>query len=146
MPEISPAIVWAIIGLALILAELATLSFVLMFFGIGALFTALLTWLGVTDSLTSQLIVFVVVSTALFAAFRRILKNLFHVKGEVTAEHIGQRCRVVKEIPANGGEGNVEYRSSIWIAFSDSREPIPAGTDAEVTDVDGTRLKVRRIG
>lgn len=145
MSDVSPALMWAIIGLILILMELATISFVLMFFGIGALVTALLTWLGVTDTLMSQLTVFILVSIALFAAFRRVLKNLFHLKDDVTAEHIGQRCRVTKEIPRNGGEGNVDYRSSVWIAFTDSPDPIPVGSEVEITALDGTRLKVRRI-
>jgi membrane protein implicated in regulation of membrane protease activity len=50
----SPALVWAVVGLVLLIAELATVSFILCFIGLGALIVALTTWLSITPSFSSQ--------------------------------------------------------------------------------------------
>ena len=41
----SPALVWAVVGLVLLIAELMAVSFILCFIGLGALVVALTAWL-----------------------------------------------------------------------------------------------------
>src|ERR1044071_6282902 len=69
-------ILWTILGAILIVAEIFTSGFVLLWFGIGALAAALLGFIGV-DSLAVQFMVFAVVSIALTAASRTIFLNYF---------------------------------------------------------------------
>src|SRR5882724_4360343 len=69
-------IFWTLLGLVLIVAEIFTTGFVLLWFGIGALAAALLGIVGI-DSLALQFLVFAVVSTALTAASRTLFVNYF---------------------------------------------------------------------
>lgn len=141
---LSYGVLWAIIGIILIIAEVATMSFVLIFFGLGALLTALLAWTGITPGLDSQLLVFSISSLLMLAALRRFAKELFFSKADTSQDSIGQQAQVSKAI-SHGAEGAVTFRGSEWIAFSDSADTIPAGSTVEIIATEGIRLKVRRI-
>ncbi|HAO92287.1 MAG: hypothetical protein A2X99_01880 [Deltaproteobacteria bacterium GWB2_55_19] len=141
---LSHSIIWAILGIILIVAELMTMAFVLVFFGLGALLTAFLTWLGVIPDFTSQLLVFSVSSSGMLLIFRTFAKKQFFRKSDISQEFIGQKVKVTKAISVNS-EGAVSYRGSEWIAFSDSNEVIPAGGMAEIIGTEGIRVKVRKI-
>ena len=141
---LSHSLLWAIIGIILIIAEVATMSFVLIFFGLGALLTALLAWTGITPGLDSQLLVFSISSLSMLVVLRRFAKNLFFSKADTSQDSIGQRAQVSKPI-SHGAEGAVTFRGSEWIAFSDSADTIPAGSTVEIIGTEGIRLKVRRI-
>ena len=69
-------IFWTILGAILIVAEIFTSGFVLLWFGIGALAAAFAGFIGV-DSLAVQFMIFAVVSVALTAASRTIFLNYF---------------------------------------------------------------------
>ena len=141
---LSYSVIWAILGIILIVAELMTMAFVLVFFGLGSLLTAFLTWLGITPDFTSQLLVFAISSSVMLLVLRTFAKKQFFRKSEVSQEFIGQKVKVVRAISADS-EGTVSYRGSEWIAFSDSKEVIPAGAIAEIIGTEGIRLKVRKI-
>src|SRR3990167_4944954 len=118
-----------------------TMAFVLSFFGLGALLTAFLTWRGRIPGFTSQLLVFSISSLGMLLMLRTFAKKQFFRKSEMSQEFIGQKVKVTKAIPVNG-EGAVSYRGSEWIAFSDSKEVIPAGAMAEIIGTEGIRVKV----
>ncbi len=63
-------ILWIVLGLILIITEIFTLGFVLLWFGFGALAAALASWLGFGFGL--QFLIFAVVSVALTAMSRTI--------------------------------------------------------------------------
>src|ERR671938_828776 len=69
-------ILWTILGVILIVAEVFTPGFVLLWFGIGALAAALAGLIGIT-SLPLQFLIFALVSIALTAASRTIFVNYF---------------------------------------------------------------------
>ena len=135
--------IWAIVGVALLIAELFTPSFFLVFFGIGGIIAAVTTGTGLTPEASGQLLVFSLSSLALMLLFRQKLK-FRAVSADLPPDFIGQRVKVTKTIP-RGDEGQVLYRGSQWIAFCESPEEIPAGTMVEVVGNDGVRLKVRAV-
>ena len=57
--SISPEIIWAIFGVILFVLEFLIPGVVISFFGLGAMITALTTYLNLTSSLDLQLIVFI---------------------------------------------------------------------------------------
>src|SRR3989442_13920731 len=69
-------IFWTVLGAMLIIAEVFTTGFVLLWFGIGALAAALAAFIGVS-SLTAQFLIFTIVSIALTPASRTIFLNYF---------------------------------------------------------------------
>jgi membrane protein implicated in regulation of membrane protease activity len=146
MPEIlvSPVIVWAIVGVVLIIIELMSVTFVFAFFGVGALIVSLTTWVGITPGLNSQFGVFAVSSLLLMFGLRRTAKKLFFGSHDKQPDYKGQKVKVVKAIPA-GGEGAISYRGSEWIAFSESPDPIREGSTVEIVSLDGIRAKVTFI-
>lgn len=141
---ISPVIVWAIIGVVLIIIELMSVTFVFAFFGVGALIVSLTTWTGITPGLSSQFAVFSVSSLLLMFALRKTAKKLFFGSHDIPPDYKGQKVRVVKAIPV-GGEGAISYRGSEWIAFSASADSIPEGSTVEIISLDGIRAKVTSI-
>ena len=137
-------IAWAVIGIALIIIELVTPSFFLVFFGVGAIVTAVTTVAGLTASLSIQLVVFCVSSVVLMVLFRNKIKLRFS-KETLPPDYIGQRVKVVRAI-RKSEEGKVLYRGTEWIAFCESpEEEIPEDSLVEVIGSDGVRLKVRKI-
>src|SRR3712207_8254362 len=68
-------ILWVVLGVVLIIAEVFTPGFVLLWFGVGALAAALASMLGA--GLALQFLVFICLSTLLTALSRTIFVNYF---------------------------------------------------------------------
>ncbi|MBS4028272.1 MAG: NfeD family protein [Ignavibacteriales bacterium] len=143
-------LVWFIFGLIFILAELMLPGFVIIFFGIGAWFTALLNWVGFLPSFTSQLFCFLVSSVLSLVLFRKKATGI--LRGKITGklsfdEELdnvkGQKVRVVVEIKPDDDGGKVELFGTIWNAEADV--PIPQGTMVEVVERKNLILKVKPI-
>jgi membrane protein implicated in regulation of membrane protease activity len=145
-------ILWAILGAVLVVAEIFTTGFVLLWFGIGALAAGLAALLGV-HSIILQFLIFAVVSIALTAASRTIFVNYF------SREKTGGDLKTgVESLPGKVGtvvsssrgalhEGAVKVFGSTWTAYpADGEEPLEAGDRVEVTQVQGASIYVRRIG
>ena len=140
----SQALVWAIVGVALVIAELMSMSFVLVFFGAGALLTALLVSLGVLSGPYAPIMLFCGASLALMALMRSFIKRRFSGHKDMMPDYLGQVLLVVKDIPP-GGEGDVSWRGSEWLAFADGSTRIAAGEKARVIGREGIRLMVERL-
>ena len=138
--EISSTQIWIIVGVVMFIAELLSVSFVFAFIGVGALFTALLTWIGVLPMINAQLFCFSVVSVLSLFAFRKPLQALTKKSLEYS-EYVGDKATVVIDIPADG-EGKVFYRGTEWIALSKSHERIHKGKSVVIKELDGIRLIV----
>jgi membrane protein implicated in regulation of membrane protease activity len=139
--ELGASEIWAIAGIILLIVEILAISFFFMFFGLGALATALLSFLEVTSDLTSQVIAFLVVSLGSMMLFRKQIKELFNRRGGEYSEIINERAKVSVAIPAKG-EGKVFFRGADWIAENLKRESIEAGEQVVIRKIDGIKLLV----
>jgi len=145
-------IFWAILGAVLIVAEIFTTGFVMLWFGIGALAAGLAGLLGV-NSIVVQFAIFAIVSIALTAASRTIFVNYFSreksggdLKTGVEALP-GKVGTVVSSSRGSMHEGAVKVFGSTWTAYpADGEEPLEAGDRVEVTRVQGASIYVKRIG
>jgi membrane protein implicated in regulation of membrane protease activity len=145
----NPTLLWFLLGLALIFLELVVPGVILVFFGIGAWVAAVTTYLGLTASFQSQLLVFAVTSILLLVILRKWIKGKFygHV-GDVQDqtknldEFSGQSVVVLEDVIPNKMEGAVEFKGARWRAVSD--EHIKKGAMAIITGVDGIILNVRK--
>ena len=138
----SQALIWAVLGVVLIIAELMSMGFVLVFFGLGALLTALLVYLGLLPGFYVPIFVFCGISVTMMLLMRSLLKRLFAGHKDMDPEYLGQTVLVVKDIPAEG-EGAVSWRGSEWLAFSDVAFRV--GEKARVIGREGIRLQVEPI-
>ena len=144
-------ILWCILGAVLIVAEVFTSGFVLLWFGIGALAAALAGIIGI-DNLGIQFVIFALVSIGLTAASRTIFLNYF------SREHTGDSLRTgVDSLPGKIGtvvssshgamqEGAVKVFGSTWTAYpAEGESPLEAGERVRVESIEGSSIYVRRI-
>ncbi|HEX7723385.1 MAG TPA: NfeD family protein [Pyrinomonadaceae bacterium] len=145
-------IFWAILGAVLVVAEVFTTGFVLLWFGVGALAAGLAGFLGV-HSIILQFLIFAIVSISLTAASRTIFVNYFSREksgGDLKSgvESLpGKIGTVVSSSRGSMHEGAVKVFGSTWTAYpAEGEEPLEAGDRVEVTRVQGASIYVRRIG
>ena len=144
-------ILWCVLGLVLIVAEVFTTGFVLLWFGIGALAAAFAGLIGI-DSLAIQFLIFISVSTGLTAASRTIFVNYF------SREKSGKSLRsgadslpgkigtVVSSSRGALNEGAVKVFGSTWTAYpAPGESPLEAGERVCVESIEGASIYVRRI-
>ena len=142
----SPALLWFLAGLVLMLLELLLPGIILVFIGLGAWVAALAAWLGWVDSLAGQALVFAIASVVLLVGLRRLFKGwltgvtLAGDSAHELNEFIGKTVPVLTAIPS-GGMGKVEFRGAHWNA--QSSEPLGAGASAIITGREGLCLLVR---
>lgn len=139
---------WAVGGIVLVLAELAVPSFVLIWFGLGALAVALAVALG-DIGLTAQLLIWLVVSISLVAGWFKIFKpNMHKTKiGMADANVVGEVGMLVRDV-APFEKGEVRFQkpilgADVWECIAD--EAIKSGARVRVLDVEGSFLKVGRV-
>jgi len=145
-------VLWCILGAILIIAEIFTTGFVLLWFGIGALLAALASFIGI-DSLVIQFLIFAGVSIALTAASRTIFINYFSrdktepgLRSGVDALP-GKVGTVVSSSKGALNEGAVKVFGSTWTAYpAPGEQPLEAGERVCVENVEGASIYVRRVG
>jgi len=144
------AIIWFVIGLALVLSEFILPGIILVFFGIAAILVSLLVYIGLIETLNGQLIVFLILSLALLFGLRHFFKGWFVGKtrhavdgeGEIDRdEFIGKETKVVEAIDGKGGYGKIEFKGANWKAACDSS--LNVGDLVEITRRDGLTVHVR---
>ncbi len=144
------ALWWFLIGLGIMLVELALPGFVIIFFGIGAWITALFAWLGVLDSLNAQLLGFVGASLASLLALRGWLQRTFQGRVSDTElsdtrldDFIGRKATVTVAISPDSTEGRVDFRGTQWAASA--KVAIPAEATVRIVSKDNLTLRVEPI-
>ena len=142
-------IIWLVLGVGLIIAEVFTLGFFLLWFGVGAIAAALAGMLGAP--FTVQFLVFAIVSIALTAMSRTIFAKYLSHSDENTLKMgvdslPGQIGTVTLASRGALNEGAVKVYGSIWTAFpTDGENELVEGEKVEVVDVKGSSIYVRRI-
>lgn len=138
-----PAVIWFLIGLGLLLLELALPGLVILFFGVGAWITALVC--AITDiNLNWQILIFLVASLFGLVLLRRYLKKRFFGRTDKEAqdqleEFIGRKARAVDTF--KDGTGKVDFKGTQWSAQCD--EPVTKGQWVTIQSKDSLTLHVK---
>jgi len=136
--------IWILLGLALVLFEIAAPGgFYFIFFGVGALAVGLLVAVDVGGPVWVQVLTFSLLSLLSLALFRARLLGALQSKtpkGEVDSlvSEIGQAMDDL----APGAVGKVELRGSAWSARNVSETVLSRGSRCVVLRVDGLMLQV----
>ena len=142
-------ILWIVLGVVLIIAEIFTLGFVLFWFGIGALAAALAGFLGV--GFLGQFLIFAVISVALTVMSRTIFANYYSYGNEDAIKMgidalPGQIGTVTSESKGALNEAAVKVYGSTWTAFPiDSSTTLVEGEKVEVVRVQGSSIYVQKM-
>ncbi len=138
--------IWILIGVVLSAVELSTTTFVLLWVGVAAIITGLLSFL--VSGFAEQVIVFAVLAAVLLVVTRPLSVRL-RTKKTTYISNVegltGERGIVVSKL-ANGQIGLVRVGSDVWSARA---EPLDAaivpGEWVEVVGVKSSTLSVRKL-
>jgi membrane protein implicated in regulation of membrane protease activity len=138
-----PEMIWFIIALVLFLLELVVPGFVIFFFGIGALITALVCLIA-HPGINIQIIIFAVISVLSLLALRKLIqKKLFYSKESrsdaVEDEFTGKEAVAITDFGSDK-KGKVEFKGTNWTAESESE--IKAGQTVIIIEKDSFKLIV----
>lgn len=136
------AIIWLSLMVLFLIVEGATVVMASLWFAFGALAAMVASILGA--ALWLQIVVFFIVSAALLACLRPMVKK--HFTPKLTATNvdavIGARGYVTSDIDNVSATGSVKLGAMEWTARSATGEPIPAGTLVRVERIEGVKVFV----
>ena len=134
---------WLALGLALVVAELATPSgFFIIFFGVAALTVGILAGLNLAGTTWVQWLLFSVLSIVYVLLFRGRLQVKVQIPPPNDVDSLIGGLAIVQERLLPGVVGRVELRGSMWSARNTSQVTLDAGQRARVAAVDGLTLTV----
>ncbi|MBK9214015.1 MAG: NfeD family protein [Chloracidobacterium sp.] len=142
-------ILWLVLGVGLIIAEMFTMGFVLFWFGVGAAAAALTGLMG--GGFLLQFLVFAGVSIGLTVMSRTIFARYFShsERDRMKTGFDALPGKVGTVTTASKGalnEGAVKVYGSVWTAFpTDDEDPLKEGEKVEVVEVKGSSVYVRRV-
>ncbi len=113
--------IWVLVGIGLIIGEIFTLGFFLLWFGVGAFLAAGLALLGLGS--IYQMLSFVLISFILIVSSRTIFKQfLFRKEVSISTNIealIGQEALVMQMIGGKSKRGLVKIEGETWSAISE---------------------------
>lgn len=139
---------WIVLGIALVIAELAVPAFFIIWFGLGALLVGL-AMLAVPLGATAQIGLWVVASVAMVGLWFRVFKGGEYLRsrtrvGQSDGEPIGEIGLMTK--PAEPfARGRLRFQKPVlgaeeWECVADA--PIAVGERVRVVAIEGSFLKV----
>ena len=136
-------IIWIVLAAVLIISEILTTSFFLLWFGIGSAVAAVIA--AVKGPVWLQWVAFVVISAILVAVTRRIAHRVTRGTPSTVGPDrlLGAPGIVTEAVDNTAGSGRVRVEQDDWRATAESGAPIPEGTQVTVLRVEGTRVIVR---
>ena len=145
MPGISLTLVWFILFVIFVAAEIVTAgALVSIWFCFGALAAMFAAMAGM--SFTIQMVIFIAVSVVLLIFTKPFAKKLLNGRIEATNAPalIGKYGIVTEEINNIEAVGAVKIDGKIWTArSSDEREIIKEGAEVKILDIHGVKLIVK---
>jgi membrane protein implicated in regulation of membrane protease activity len=133
-----PYIVWALVGLGLVIVELLTGTFFLLMLGIAAFGGAMAAWVGAAFPVQA-------IVAALVAAAGCWGVHVYRAKnagGQMPSIDAGQPASFESWIDEAARLARVRYRGASWDARIDGGEPLAAGAILYVKHTQGNTLAV----
>ena len=142
----NPAVIWFFIGLFLLLLEMAVPGLIVMFFGVGAWITALVTAIF-HPGINAQIIIFVITSVVLLLLLRKYVKHTFfgrkdNAENDLDEEFIG-RFAIAEGDFEKGSDGKVTFNGTLWAAIAENE--IKKGEKVQIIGRDNITLKIKSL-
>lgn len=143
----NPPVIWFLIGLFFLVLELIIPGLIILFFGVGACLTSLVTW-AFEPSVDIQIIVFIITSVIGLFVLRKYLKKALLKSGEtkqkvsIESEFIGKHAIADCDFDANH-TGKIIFKGAPWSARCDVA--ITKGQEVEIIDKDSITLIIKPL-
>jgi len=134
------AVVWAVVGLVLVIVELLTGTFYLLVLGIAAFGAALAAWLGLQFSAQS-------IVAALIGAIGCYGVHLYRARNraeQMAPIDAGMPASFESWLDAGARLARVRYRGATWDARVEGSDAIEPGATVFVVAADGNTLTVAK--
>lgn len=135
-------LIWLVLGALLIITEMVTPSFFLIWFGLGALVAAGAAYLGAVAPV--QWVAFLAASAGLVLCSRKFARQVSSPESSKhnMDEYVGETAVVLQRIDPVANSGMIRVKKEEWRA--DATEVIEEGVSVEVVGSEGAHLKVKR--
>jgi hypothetical protein len=139
---------WLVLGLLLVLAELAASGgFYIIFFGFAALVVGVLARFDLAGPIWIQILLFSVIAVLSLLVFRGRLLRWLQIDPQTPAvDQLVGEVAIASEDLAPGSVGRVELRGSAWSARNSAAVVLSRGARCRVTRVEGLMLYVEPEG
>lgn len=136
---------WLIIAGLFFVGEIATVGFLIFWFGIGALIAMIVSIF--TTNIIIQTTIFLISSTILIFATKPFVKKFADVKKTNTNVYsiIGKKALVIKTIDPIHSVGQIKLNGEVWTAESDNQQIIKEGTEVEILEIKGVKAIVKSV-
>lgn len=136
--------IWLIITIISVIAEIATVQLISIWFSVGGVAAIIANLLNASDSI--QITLFIVISLICLAISRPIAKKYLraNVVNTNSDRVINKHGLVTKTISADSN-GEVKVMSTSWMATSIDNTTIQEGEYCEVLAIEGAHLVVKKI-
>lgn len=136
-----PFMNWIVLGILMIIIEILTPTFFIMWFGIGAFLAGIVAYLNLP--MVYQILTFLVTSAILVILTRPIAKKITGSSPRKIAidEIVGKTGVVLEDIEFGKG-GIVKVGSDTWRAVVEKDLKIPKGSKVKILRVEGTKIVV----
>ncbi|NDD47641.1 MAG: NfeD family protein [Flavobacteriia bacterium] len=142
LDTLTPANLWFIAGVILIILEMFTPGFFLASLSVGTFLAALIAWAGGND--TWQLVGFIAGGAISLVALRPIMKRYFEAGGASTnADALVGRTTKVSRGAAAGERAEVKIDGDVWAAECD--QDLAEGDKVQVVARQSIVLLVKRL-
>jgi membrane protein implicated in regulation of membrane protease activity len=135
-----PYIVWALVGLALVIVELLSGTFYLLMLGVACFGAAGVALAGVGFPLQS-IVAVIVASVGAYGVHAYRARNRAEQMAPIDR---GQPARFEAWIDQGAALARVQYRGATWDARVDGAAPLEAGATLYVLNANGNTLKVSK--
>ncbi len=138
-------LIWAALVVLFVIAEVATVQLVSVWFAAGALVTMILVYffdipiLGQLGIFIASSCIFLAITMPFIIAHRK-KKGYIPTNSEL---EIGRTANVIEEIDNDRGTGRVRLGGVDWSAVAEDGSVIPKETVVIVTEVNGAKLTVK---
>ena len=138
-------LVWLIIAGLFFVGEIATVGFLIFWFGIGALIAMIVSFF--TSNIIIQTTIFVISSTILIFATKPFVKKFADVKKTNTNVYsiIGKKALVIKTIDPIHSVGQIKINGEVWTAESENNQVNDECSEVEILEIKGVKAIVKPI-
>ncbi len=139
-------LIWIVVAVIFGIIELATSTFFIAWFGIGAIVAAILSTMSI--NLYGQIFIFFVVSIVMLLYTRPIVKRLNGPKGtyKTNIDHTLNSIGIVTlEINPLTSKGQIKVNNEIWSATSADNSVIEVGQNVVIERIKGVTAIVSKV-